>query len=145
MPTRRQMLKVAINSSALVTLSRTVPAFLAQSARAAVPGRDGRVLVVIQLEGGNDAINTLVPFADEGYARNRKVLRIPEKGLIRVDDRVGLHPALRGWVTYWTEVTWPRAGRWVSQSKSLALSKHGDLADSAARPRGIEWAGLDRS
>ena len=96
MPTRRQMLKVAINSSALVALSRTVPAFLAQSARAAVPGRDGRVLVVIQLEGGNDAINTLVPFADEGYARNRKVLRIPEKGLIRVDDRVGLHPALRG-------------------------------------------------
>ena len=32
---------------------------------------------------------------DEGYARNRKVLRMPEKELIRVNDRVGLHPALR--------------------------------------------------
>jgi uncharacterized protein (DUF1501 family) len=90
------MLKAAINGSALVALNPTVPAFLAQSARAAGPDRDGRVLVVIQLEGGNDAINTLVPFADEGYARNRKVLRIAEKGLIRVNDRVGLHPALRG-------------------------------------------------
>jgi len=90
------MLKAAINGSALVALGPTVPAFLAQSVRAAGPDRDGRVLVVIQLEGGNDAINTLVPFADEGYARNRKVLRMPEKGLIRVNDRVGLHPALRG-------------------------------------------------
>jgi uncharacterized protein (DUF1501 family) len=96
MPTRREMLKAAINGSALVALNPTVPAFLAQSVRAAGPDRDGRVLVVIQLEGGNDAINTLVPFADEGYARNRKVLRMPEKGLIRVNDRVGLHPALRG-------------------------------------------------
>jgi uncharacterized protein (DUF1501 family) len=96
MATRREMLKAAINGSALVALSPTVPAFLAQSARAAGPDRDGRVLVVIQLEGGNDAINTLVPFADEGYARNRKTLRIPQKGLIRVNDRVSLHPALRG-------------------------------------------------
>jgi len=96
MPTRREMLKAAINGSALLALSPTIPAFLAQSARAAGPDRDGRVLVVIQLEGGNDAINTLVPFADEGYARNRKVLRMPEKGLIRVNDRVGFHPALRG-------------------------------------------------
>ena len=79
MPTRREMLKASINGSALVALSPTVPAFLAQRARAAGPERDGRVLVVIQLEGGNDAINTLVPFADEGYARNRKVLRMPEK------------------------------------------------------------------
>ena len=79
-----------------MALSPTVPTFLAQSARAAGPDRDGRVLVVIQLEGGNDAINTLVPFADEGYARNRKVLRMPEKNLIRVNDHVGLHPALRG-------------------------------------------------
>ena len=95
MPTRREMLKAVVNGSALVSLSPTVPAFLARSARAAAPDRDGRVLVVIQLDGGNDAINTLVPFADEGYARNRKVLRLSEKNLIKVNDRVGLHPAFR--------------------------------------------------
>jgi uncharacterized protein (DUF1501 family) len=95
MLTRRDMVKTSLKSAALVALSPTVPTFLAQTARAAAPQRDGRVLVVIQLDGGNDAINTLVPFADEGYARNRKVLRVADKQLIRVNDRVGLHPALR--------------------------------------------------
>jgi uncharacterized protein (DUF1501 family) len=95
MPTRREMMRTSLKSAALVALSPTVPTFLAQTARAAAPQRDGRVLVVIQLDGGNDAINTLVPFADPGYARNRKVLRVAEKELIRVNDRVGLHPALR--------------------------------------------------
>jgi uncharacterized protein (DUF1501 family) len=95
MPTRRDLLKSSLKSAALVALNPTVPTFLAQTARATALRRDGRVLVVIQLDGGNDAINTLVPFADEGYARNRKVLRVAEKQLIRVNDRVGLHPALR--------------------------------------------------
>ena len=56
---------------------------------------DGRVLVVIQLDGGNDAINTLVPFRDEGYAKHRNALRLDQKSLIKVNDQVGLHPALR--------------------------------------------------
>ena len=54
-----------------------VPAFLARTARAAAPDRHGHVLVVIQLDGGNDGINTVVPFADEGYAKYRKILRQP--------------------------------------------------------------------
>jgi uncharacterized protein (DUF1501 family) len=96
MVTRRGMLKTSLKSASLVAMGPTVPTFLAHTARAAAPQSDARVLVVIQLDGGNDAINTLVPFGDEGYARNRKVLRLPEKGLIRVNDRVGLHPALSG-------------------------------------------------
>jgi uncharacterized protein (DUF1501 family) len=91
MVSRRDFLK----SSTLLALAPTVQGFLAQTARAAQPERDGRVLVVVELNGGNDGINTVVPFADEGYARHRRHLRLPTASLIRVNDRVGLHPALR--------------------------------------------------
>jgi len=96
MPTRRTILQAGLGSSALLAFSSTVPEFLARTARAAGPGRDGRVLVIVQLDGGNDAINTLVPHADEVYERYRKVLRLDKRWLIRINDQVGLHPALRG-------------------------------------------------
>jgi uncharacterized protein (DUF1501 family) len=83
-----------LGRSTLVALAPTVPLFLARSLRAAAPQRDGRVLVVIQLSGGNDGINTVVPFKDEGYLKNRKALRLPEKQLLKIDDRTALHPAL---------------------------------------------------
>lgn len=84
-----------LRSSTLLALTPTVPAFLDLTARAARPERDGRVLVVIQLDGGNDGINTVVPYADEGYARYRRHLRLPRERLVRINDRVGFHPALR--------------------------------------------------
>jgi len=88
--TRRDFLR----TYSLLALAPAVPGFLARTARAAPPQRDGRVLVVIQLDGGNDGINTVVPFADEGYAKHRKALRLPKERLVKVNDSVGLHPAL---------------------------------------------------
>ncbi len=96
MPTRRDLFKKTLDGAALVAPAPTVPTFLARTARAAEARRDGRVLVVIQLDGGNDAINTLVPFRDEGYAKHRQTLRLDAKDLIKVNGDVGLHPALRG-------------------------------------------------
>jgi uncharacterized protein (DUF1501 family) len=77
-----------------VALAPTIPNFLGHAARASQPERDGRVLVVLQLDGGNDGINTVVPFRDEGYARHRVALRLPAGRLIKVDDRIALHPGL---------------------------------------------------
>jgi uncharacterized protein (DUF1501 family) len=96
MPTRRTFLRTALRTSSLLALAPAVPGFLARTARAAPRERDGRVLVVVELSGGNDGINTVVPFADEGYARHRQLLRVPTDRLLRVNDQVGLHPALRG-------------------------------------------------
>jgi uncharacterized protein (DUF1501 family) len=90
MLTRRAFLR----QSSLVALAPTVPAFLAQTACAAVPQRDARILVVIQLDGGNDGINTVVPHADEGYAKHRRRLRLVKNQLVKVNDNIGLHPAL---------------------------------------------------
>jgi uncharacterized protein (DUF1501 family) len=92
MGTRRHFLK----SSSLIALAPTVPGFLASVARAAKPERDGRILVVVELSGGNDGINTVIPFADEGYARARRALRIPKEQVLKLNDRVGLHPAMAG-------------------------------------------------
>jgi uncharacterized protein (DUF1501 family) len=87
---RREFLR----TSSLIALAPTVPSFLAQAARAAGPAVDRRILVVIQLDGGNDGINTVVPFADEGYAKARVKLRLPTTQLCRITKEVGLHPAM---------------------------------------------------
>src|ERR1700677_1246730 len=92
MLSRRDILR----HSSLLALAPSVSGFLARTARAAAPRRDGRVLVVVELNGGNDGINTVVPFADEGYARHRKTLRLAGDRLIKVNDHIGLHPSLRG-------------------------------------------------
>jgi uncharacterized protein (DUF1501 family) len=90
MLSRRTFLK----SSTLLALAPTVPHFLAGTARAAQPERDGRILVVIEMNGGNDGINTVVPFADEGYAKYRKTLHLDRNRLVKINDQVGLHPAM---------------------------------------------------
>lgn len=91
MLTRRELLK----QSALLSLAPCVPAFLTRAARAAEPQRDRRVLVVIQLDGGNDGLNTVVPFRDENYARLRPKLAIKPEQLIKLSDDVALHPSLK--------------------------------------------------
>jgi uncharacterized protein (DUF1501 family) len=90
MLSRREFLR----TSTLVALAPIVPGFLARTARTAAPARDSRILVVIQLDGGNDGINTVVPFKDEGYAKARSVLCLPANRLLKVTQEVGLHPAM---------------------------------------------------
>ncbi|MCR9210570.1 MAG: DUF1501 domain-containing protein [bacterium] len=57
--------------------------------------RNGKILVVIQMSGGNDGINTIVPYADAGYAKHRKKLRLPTDRLLKINDSVGFHPSMR--------------------------------------------------
>ena len=88
---RREFLK----TSSLVSLSSMMPLALAKTASAATAASDEKVLVVIQLEGGNDGINTVVPFGDDGYGRARKKLRLAEKDLHKLNDHVGLHSGMK--------------------------------------------------
>ncbi|MEM9827110.1 MAG: hypothetical protein AAF958_11005, partial [Planctomycetota bacterium] len=59
------------------------------------PGGD-RVLVVLQLSGGNDGLNTVVPLADDEYQKARPKLAIDAKAVLAVDDQTGFHPSLSG-------------------------------------------------
>lgn len=91
MITRRDLLR----RSALLSLAPVIPTFLSQAACALEPERDGRVLVVLQLDGGNDGINTVVPFGDEAYKKCRRELRLPTEKLFKIGDGLGLHPSMR--------------------------------------------------
>jgi uncharacterized protein (DUF1501 family) len=50
------------------------------------------VLVVLQLSGGNDALNTVVPYGDPLYQDNRPSVRVPEDQVLKINDRIGLNP-----------------------------------------------------
>lgn len=101
--TRRRFLH---SSMTLASAAFTVPMFLERSAFAAAPRDvmlssdpgvpDDRVLVVVQLGGGNDGLNTLVPFEDDAYYRVRPTIAIPKDEVLRLGQRevLGLHPAM---------------------------------------------------
>jgi uncharacterized protein (DUF1501 family) len=84
-----------LRSSSLLALAPTVPAFLTRTAQAAGPDKDGSFLVVVQLDGGNDALNTLVPLGNAEYAKLRPRLKIADKDAIKLGDGFGLHPSFR--------------------------------------------------
>jgi uncharacterized protein (DUF1501 family) len=83
-------------SSPLLALAPTVPGFLARTVGAAAPARDERALVVVEMDGGNDGLNTVVPFRDANYPKFRPTLRQAKDQLVKVNDEVGLHPSLKG-------------------------------------------------
>jgi uncharacterized protein (DUF1501 family) len=84
-----------LRSCSVLALAPTAPGFIARTARGAAPRADGRVLVVVQLDGGNDSLNTVVPFADPEYEKLRPRLRQDRRELVKLNDSLGLHPALR--------------------------------------------------
>ena len=101
--TRRQFL----GRLGLISAAATLPSFVSRSAMAATdtdwytkdrPGvPDERILVVVQLSGGNDGLNCVVPFGDANYYRNRPQLAIRENDLLALDtDGLGLNPQMRG-------------------------------------------------
>src|SRR5260370_33116115 len=58
-------------------------------------------LVVLQLTGGNDMLNTIVPYGDPLYYDNRKTVRIAEEDVLHIDTRVGFNPPMRAIKPFW--------------------------------------------
>jgi len=74
-------------------------AFLAESGGHAA--EDDRILVVLELSGGNDGLNTVVPYADDAYYRQRPTIGIKPQQLIKIDDEYGLNPGVVGFERLW--------------------------------------------
>jgi len=66
---------------------------LAPSSALGAPGGN-KVLVLVELKGGNDGLNTVVPFADPTYYKLRPQIAISKDKVLGLNDKIGLHPAL---------------------------------------------------
>ena len=88
---RREFLERSLKGSSLLALGTSVPGFVASTALAAEHGKDN-ILVVVEMGGGNDGLNTVVPYADDLYHKARPTLRIKKDEVIRVDAYIGLNP-----------------------------------------------------
>lgn len=95
---RRTFLTRTLQGSSLLALGGVVPQFLANTAWAAEVGKDS-VLVVIEMTGGNDGLNTVIPYADDVYQKARPTLRFKKDKVIKVDEYIGLHPAMKSFGT----------------------------------------------
>ena len=94
--TRRRFLKRSLRGAALLTASPSVPLVLFRTsvqAAANTPHAE-RTLIVVQLTGGNDGLNTVVPYGDDLYARSRPTLRLPADQVHKIDDYLGFHPRM---------------------------------------------------
>ena len=93
--TRREFLATGLKGCSLLAATGFVPAFLTRTAAAAGAAKDSRILVVLQLSGGNDGLNTLVPYTDDLYYKARPTIGLKAGELLKVNDQLGLHPAWR--------------------------------------------------
>ncbi len=87
------------NGLTFVSLGMAAPAMIARAAAdasspTANPTKKGNILVVLQMFGGNDGLNTLIPYADPLYYKNRPTIGIKQSEVVQLGPKVGLHPGM---------------------------------------------------
>ena len=90
---RREFLQIG----SLATATLMVPKFLkAFEQKIPVPLGGNKVVVIVQLSGGNDGLNTIIPVRNDIYYRERPRLGIEKSKTLSLTDEAALHPALIG-------------------------------------------------
>lgn len=86
--------KTFIRTGSLATASMMIPRFLQAFEHTASVPAGNKVVVVIQLSGGNDGLNTIIPVRNDIYYRERQLLGIKRSDALPLTDEAGLHPSL---------------------------------------------------
>ncbi len=142
MLSRRRFLMGSAGLGAL-SIGAPLPGLWRRAASAAEPRADLPILVVVELNGGNDGLNTVIPHADDVYHKSRPTLRVEPKEVLKLDDRAGLHPAMKELHRLWEAgdlaviqgVGYPDPNR--SHSRSMEIWQTGAIGP--APPSG--WLG----
>jgi uncharacterized protein (DUF1501 family) len=144
MLTRRQFLGTGAGLPAL-TLGGAVPALFARAAEdTARADRNDRVLVVVELAGGNDGLNTVIPFEDDRYHKARPTLHVAKDQVRKLTDQLGLHPSMEAAARLFNDgklavvqgVGYPEPDR--SHFRSMEIWH---TASTAPRPPSAGWLG----
>jgi uncharacterized protein (DUF1501 family) len=106
------------DSSMIAAGTWLVPSFLKPLEQQLTSSND-RILVVVQLSGGNDGLNTIIPYENDLYYNSRPKIAIPKSEVIPLSDQLGLNPALqplkdlydKGWMTILNGVGYPNPDR----------------------------------
>ncbi|MFQ5741414.1 MAG: DUF1501 domain-containing protein [Acidobacteriota bacterium] len=166
MQTRRSFLK----RFTLLSTSACAPTFLVRSIKAARTqgmanaelGNPNRILVVVELSGGGDGLNTVIPYADPNYYAARPGLALQPADVLKLDERVALHPSMTGFKDLWDNgllslvqgVGYPNPNRshfrsrdiWYTAEPEKAssdgwLARYFDLTESKSSLQGINVGG----
>jgi uncharacterized protein (DUF1501 family) len=137
--TRRDFLKRGVTFISLSLMSRYMmmqvnPGFDSVFAQASTNSASDKMLVIIQLNGGNDGLNTVIPYKDGRYYDARPTLAVPEEKILPLDGAagLGLHPNLPSFKRFYDEgklaivqgVGYPNANRSHFRSTDIWMSAH---------------------
>ena len=91
--TRREFIQLGTRGIGLLAFSQFAPSFIVESVAAEAPKaeKDRTILVLVQLAGGNDGLNTVVPYADPNYRRLRPTLGLGKDQLVTLNDTLALN------------------------------------------------------
>lgn len=105
--TNRRTFLQQLGAAGVVSIGAAPPAFLSRALVAAEQqkekGANGRILVLVQLAGGNDGLNTVIPFDDPEYYKARPGIGVSKQAVLKIDDRLGLHPQMAGFKELYDE------------------------------------------
>lgn len=88
---RRNFLKTSVFATAGTML---IPQFLKAHQSGISSSPNGKIMVIIQLSGGNDGLNTIIPYRNDIYYRERPILAIEREKILTLNDEIGLNPAM---------------------------------------------------
>ena len=100
MTTTRRAFLQHLGAAGIVSIGSMPPGFLCRAALAAEQKKrestKGRILVLVQLAGGNDGLNTVIPYDDDLYYKARPGIAVGKSAVLKTDNGLGLHPQMKG-------------------------------------------------